>query len=1123
MKRNHYELEQDKFYIKRILKFFEHDFNPPKEENKTDVEFLEKYKVKELFLKIISRFDPELHSPHRKKLLFQSIDKWNENNTTEKIELKDLTDKYYIIQSEHFAILNPYLLRRTDIPNLIYKFYESLDKKAIIYYPFFYGNHIEEAIKEMYYGDNFNIKDLMNDEGDLFDAIFHNYKGMGKLFKETLLGFLIGISYSEWKENINKYFSLLVALSSMELNLATAINSIGSYKRDQLKRYAFKVLKDKNEILEFEKTNFLQRLLYAPYEITGIDIYKPPEGSSLVPFIEETVEEKNLFKKIESIEDWVYNSYENRNLFQNIFQDVEFILWNFEFALAEWEEILKSCNSNYYKMELFNTLSLKKDKWTEYNNLILFPYIIHQLFNSSTNINLIKENELDLIEIKFKIAKYFIDSIAESKEENLIILLDLFLLLPASQSKFEYDYQYEVKKKLRDYIIEIFSGIKSKIVFNLVLDKINYQLDTIRDFSAFDIFSGYWEYSGELKNIIINHYHKILDEKIFTDHYYDIDGKENLFKAISELNKDELKAIIDKYDFITFYEKEAEKSESVYIEGAKLRFHLGILIEYALNNEKHRNEISEYIFKTYKSIIKIESEVFEPLNWDEIVYDTFSFNRNFNENQLLSIILIDLLSLKDRDFITKFFNEIKDYLSFTELSFYQRKFPNIIEIKDFNLSSSFPKDLTFTGLGQAQVEAYLLLKNNLPDKAIKYVDYIESLGGEYSSKEIKEIKFRAFLLMNNYDNAEITLRTIPGVIDNLFGLFYYFKKDYANSVKSFEKYKRLHRFLTKEDTINFSAALILNNQPEDAIKLLVDIKEENPDEYFLFYNLGIAYKEIDKYQSLVYLNYAKKIKPDLTGAKLEFYNSLNNLIPDFVKVLEELSSEPDFINKLMTEFNAQSSDVLKITAQLNIDNTEKRIVTEIYSALEERAFDPIRLETTKETELSNDIKGLLKASLKDENIIIEREAPGGRSKKTVGEIDLFIYRHPDEIIAVGENKEWSPEKFQDQLKQLLGYIRENRGFAFTIIFNKKVRLETVRKERGKILKEFFVEIDGEKYFNIIRPIYDASIYVNKVKDVLLTVHKDGESTLRIYHFIINAYDKEKKEAAKQARNKKSQA
>lgn len=1123
MRNDHYALEEDKFYIKRILKFFEHDFNPPQEENKTDVEFLEKYRVKELFLKIINKFDPGLHIPHSKKLLFQSIDKWNENNSKQKFDLKELVDKYYLIQSEHFAILNPYLLRGTYNPNPIYKFYESLDKKAIIYFPFFYGHHIEESIKEMSYS-NFNMKDLINDEEDLFDAIFHNYKGMGKQFNEALATYLLNISYSEWTKNIDKYFYLLVALNFMELNLDTIFNSIGLYKKDQLKRFAFQVLKTKNEILKIENVNFLQRLLYVPYEIEGTDIYNPPEGSSLVPYSDEYKEENNLFKRIDSVEQWIFNSYENRNLFRDLFKDVDFILWYLgsEFSLSDWEEIFKSCNSDFYKLEFISTLSLKKDKWVESNDLNFLPFIISQLFNSSANINLTKEREINVNELKFKILRFFIDSIYEGKEIDLSLLLDLYLYLPSSPGVIQYDYQYEVKKMLRNYVIDIFSENKSDKVFDLVLKKVSEQIDRPFDFSPFDIFNGYWEYSNKLTPIIINHYYKILEQETLIGHYYDIGGKENFFKAISFFTNSELTTFLNKYNFISLFNN-IESTNNIYNEGEKLRFHLGILTEYSLKYDKHRNEIIDYVINTYKSIIKLKSEIIEPLEWDDIVSDTFLFNTNFSERQLLSIIIIDLLAFKNDDYITDYFDEIKDYLSFTELSFYQKKFPENKSLKHFDPTSLFPKDLKGTGLGRAKVEAQLLLKYDLPDKAIKYVEYIESLGMEYLSNYIKEIKFRACLVLKDFDNAEKTLGTIPGVRDNLIGLFYYFKKDYPNSVKSFEKYKRFYRFLTIEDIINFSLALIMNNQPSDAIKLLEGIKEENPKEYFIFYNLGIAYKEIDKYQSLVYLNYARKIKPELTDTKLEFYNSLNNLIPDFAKVLEEFSSEPDFINNIMTEFNAQSSDVLKITSQLTIDDSEKRIVTEIYSALEERAIDPIRLESTKETELSNDIKGLLKASLKNENIIIEREAPGGRSQKEIGEIDLFLYRNPDTILSVGENKEWSPDKFKRQIMQLLGYTRDNRGFGFTIIFNKTVRIETVLKEREKILKEFFVEIDGEKYFHIIKPIYDASNFINNIKDVLLTVHKNGDSSLRIYHFIITAYDKEKSGAAKKARNKKSQA
>ncbi|MBK6914199.1 MAG: hypothetical protein IPH11_11335 [Ignavibacteriales bacterium] len=576
--------------------------------------------------------------------------------------------------------------------------------------------------------------------------------------------------------------------------------------------------------MKIEKINFLQRMLYAPYEIEGTDIYNPPEGSSLDPYSDEYKEENNLFRRIDSVEQWIFNSYENRNLFRDLFKDVEFILWYLgsEFSLSEWEEIFNYCNSYFYRMELLNTFSLRKDKWVEKNDLNFSPFIILQLFNSSANINLAKEREINVNELKFKILQFFIDSIYEGKEIDLSLLLDLYLYLPSSPGVIQYDYQYEVKKMLRNYVIDFFSENKSENVFDLVLKKVSEQIDKSFDFSPFDVFNSYWEYSNKLRSIIINHYYKILERETLIGHYYDISGKENFFKAILSLTDSELTVFLNKYDFVSLF-NDIKNATNIYNDGAKLRFHLGILTEYSLNYNKHRNEIPDYVLNSYKGIIKIKSEIIEPLEWNDIISDTFLFNTNFSERQLLSIIIIDLLKYKGSAYVPTYFDEIKNHLSFTELSFYQRKFPEIETIKNFDLISSFPKDLRGTGLGRAKIEAQLLLKYNFPDKAIKYTEYIESLGFQYYSSDIKELRFRGYLIIKDFDNAEKTLKLIPGEIYNLVGLLHYFKEDFSTSVKYFEQYKKRFKVLAKGDIITYSASLIKNNQNREAIILL----EEN--------------------------------------------------------------------------------------------------------------------------------------------------------------------------------------------------------------------------------------------------------------------------------------------------------
>lgn len=1118
-----YELEQEKIYVKRILKLFYNDVPSFTKEITTDVQFLERYRIKEFFLKIINGFNSELHLPHAKKLFFNYLEEWNKNNPDKIIDQSELVNKFYFLHSKYFGIINPYLLRTPTKANNILEFFKSINNNHL-YYPFFYGNHIIESFNDMGYEASFTLQNLLGDDEDLYDAIFHNYKGMKGLFNEALTEYLMAISYSDWEINIDKYFALVMSLSYMELNPSHVIDSIGVFKKDKLKNHAISILKQNNEILFFENSNNLRRLQYAPHQIEGIDISNPPVGSSLVPFVEDETHDNNIFNHIKSILGRIDNSYEISNLFHDLFKDVEFILWIFgkEFTSTEWQDILDSCDSIYYRYEFLNIISQKKDTLVELNTLSFFPYIILNLLNSSTNNNLFKDSSLDIIQINSRVLKYIVDSVVEIKEAELNVIIDLYLSLPQSPSLVSYDYQYQTKKNLRDHIIGIFSKNKSRTLFDILFSKVNEQLKSHNNFSIFDIFIDYWEYSIDLKTIIVDHYFKLLDEQIFSYHYYDLNGKENLFKAISFLNQSELKDFLNKYDFISYFDKATEETTDLYYYGSKLRFHLGVLTEYSINHTENKSDIPDHVLNCYKHIIKNKSVDVNPLLWDKIVSDTFLFNTNFNESQLLSIIIIDLLKNKEANFVTEFFNEIKEYLAFTELVFYQKAFKDNSEIKNFNLNLAFPDDLKNTGLGLAEREAHLLLKFDFPEKAVKYVEYIESLGKKYLSNEMVEIKFRSFLLLKEYEKAEDTLNAIMTNKDNLLGLLYYFKDDFRSSVECFERYKRNVPHMGKYDIINFSAALIQNNQHPDAIKLLEESRDKFQNEYLFFLNLGIAYKNIDRIKSLNNFLTAKEIAVDVTDAKFILYESLIALIPEFAKINNEFSDHPSASSELINKFYMNSIETIRKTFPYKINDTEKLIVKEIFYAIEQKRLGSYRLGNYSENEMSDELKYVIQSSLKHKNIIVEREAPAGYSLIKSGEIDFYLYSSDTTILfAVGENKEWSKSKYEKQLKQLLGYAKANRGFCFTIIFNKSEKLSTILEQRENILTNFKLVEDGQIYFEITDKIYDVSFLIDGIKDVILTFHKNPEdgSTLRIYHFIIDANEQERKVAAIQARPK----
>jgi len=198
------------------------------------------------------------------------------------------------------------------------------------------------------------------------------------------------------------------------------------------------------------------------------------------------------------------------------------------------------------------------------------------------------------------------------------------------------------------------------------------------------------------------------------------------------------------------------------------------------------------------------------------------------------------------------------------------------------------------------------------------------------------------------------------------------------------------------------------------------------------------------------------------------------------------------------------------------ENIEELIVRLIYSAIKQKELDPRRLLETRETQLSDDISHILRNSLSEKGIIVAREQPGGFARKSTGELDFFIYsqsHHTFKPIAIGENKEWG--NFIKQFKQLIGYMKEDIPFGFTILFNKTTNLHTVLNRREEMLRDFFLDVDGKKYFETL----ELTSGFHEINDILISTHQNPEnhSHFNIYHFIVNAYRPEREAAAKQAR------
>jgi hypothetical protein len=273
--------------------------------------------------------------------------------------------------------------------------------------------------------------------------------------------------------------------------------------------------------------------------------------------------------------------------------------------------------------------------------------------------------------------------------------------------------------------------------------------------------------------------------------------------------------------------------------------------------------------------------------------------------------------------------------------------------------------------------------------------------------------------------------------------------------------------------------------------------------------------DIEKYKSFMFYDW--DFLDEFLSSNIEAYKSygaiftkLYNInLDDYVELM------PD--DKKKEYFNAKSKFELCRNEENQDFENEQVIVKQIYNALKAREKNPRRLQETLETELSDDIADIVRENLNVKNIIISREMPNGFAKKGIGECDFYIYTYIDgvyKVIAIGENKEWG--KFESQLKQLIGYMTNDVQFGFTIIFNKRVQFSTVLDRRLKILKEFFMELNGQKHFEIVGDIFESKVMDN----VLLTKHENPEKKgtyFRMYHFIINSHLEERKQSAIEAR------
>ncbi|MFD2045703.1 hypothetical protein ACFSTA_18635 [Ornithinibacillus salinisoli] len=343
--------------------------------------------------------------------------------------------------------------------------------------------------------------------------------------------------------------------------------------------------------------------------------------------------------------------------------------------------------------------------------------------------------------------------------------------------------------------------------------------------------------------------------------------------------------------------------------------------------------------------------------------------------------------------------------------------------------------------------------------------------------------FPSFLLRDDFNKCK----------DIVYDIRDYANDGFLHNLKPIYEYALFHLFqwfidVTDEEERNIIDISSLKAKSEDDKFIIQNLNNLEAYQHFLFSDHDFL--DVDNFLN-IYFVAPKAIKP--------FNIDLN----------EYIDLMPGDIKKRYL----QTIEKEDLKEDINI---EELIVRIIHTAIKQKENDSRRLMKTTETQLSDDIAHILQAILTDKGVITAREQPSGYALKNIGELDFFIYSQQNYTfnpIAVGENKEWG--NFQKQFKQLIGYMKEDIDFGFTILFNKSTRLETILKKRETFLQDFHVEFNGEKHFETIEIIKGY----NDINEILITTHKNSENNTRfkIYHFIVNAYRPEREESAKQAR------
>gem|GEM_PF-3475422 len=1148
-----YELRKDT--LTQVLRRF--DRRPRGErwanaEKDVDMVFVNRFRISDFFIRLFETFDPSVHVTNSMEDFRQSLKAWNEAYSDAVLNEADLLGKFYIVIGNGRVVANPELhlggvvSQRGNAPEV--RFLQAFDQRKF-HYPLFAEEHLAGILAwhNEVQGLELTIDVLRQGAEDVHHAIFSNAAKMHAALVEALKNFLGAMPFDEFKARVEWIFLLLVELRASEIWLAEVVGALDSIKRQVLCEYGLARLEREQDADMLTSFGYLNRLTYIRHELEGMDIMNPPPDSLVVAYNPKAYEDQNSF---ETAEVWghFYREFDFGFSIKRLLKESDFVLDQLLPYLppAEVAVCVSAKISPYFRFKLAEYFDGRPSAIPAFAFVEIAPILTLSLLEMNLPRGDAKvEGDVEVRHFFPEAIDWLMGRFQDQDEEMAFQFLQEFYLYLTKQVRLATSMHSGLAQREKRGMLEaVRAGVMRRLAD--AVRRESARLDALTallangkhddDFTRYDMLTQLSReqagFDNGLIDLLIGHMREWMETSKFYSTFFQVEGFDNLQHAFDRMPEERFAREVLSYNWDALIGVAGPDS---YLVERKARCYLGLLAKYGKSGSHEQNvaAAATYVLSQVSTLKRGVGER-SPLSWEEMITDTFVALEPRMSESLEDVLwsqVLDVLIRRGEAEAADFLFTVEERLSFSEAVMWNKAFPSLAVDSDL-LKPMSVEDVSL-GLGMAEREALFLLRNGYASEGLLYIQYLRKLGSERPDLKRergelwKALELEGLLGEKRIDEAAALERRMEHRDAAREGLIRYLQGDYSGAAVLFERHLA-EKPSSLYVVVNYAAALIMLERYDEAIRRCEPLLAEHPEECLLHANLACAYAPSNKGKAFYYYFMAQSFEPDYTPAQLGVLESLRGileeLLPELLDRVHDGREKQEVLGRLSLSMQRSALHL----NDLAIPDAEMKLLRVINHAIQQQLEHPTKLEGMSETDLSDWITMLcrmaLPATFPWESIVMEREAPQGYAVSRSGELDFFVYRSGDryENIATGENKEWSPQRYVGQLKQLLGYMRNEGGCGFTIIFNKGSSLDTVLQGRRGVLEEAFKRDDDLKPFGRVGPIFDMELLESQFKHVLLTKHRHPEeegAVFRVYHFVVNGYRAEHKQAARSARGK----